>query len=81
MNAEPTLTKVITQASKSPSLEEAQAWVGGYVQIVRLGAGSQMLVNEDGLMMGLPVNPLASQEYGAVIVGNVIILRKAARWK
>ena len=38
------------------SLEEAQKMVGGYVQVVPLGDGNILVVNEDGKPMGLPVN-------------------------
>ena len=61
------------------SLSELQGYVGGYVEIADLRDGRLMVVNENGLSEGLPLNPLAtaifqeqtgSDEY---IVGNVLI--------
>ena len=58
--------------------------VGGYMENVypmRLDRNLIMVVNEEGLLMGLPINPVASYLYGMdihgqPIVGNVIILKK-----
>ena len=61
------------------SLEELQGYVEGYIEIVDLNDGRIMVVNEEGLNEGLPVNPLATaifQERTGVadyIVGNVLI--------
>ena len=61
-----------------------RAVVGGFMENVRprrLRKGLIMIVNEEGLLLGLPVNPMASWLYGAdkhgqPIVGNVIILEE-----
>ena len=60
------------------------AVVGGFMENVRprrLRKGLIMIVNEEGLLHGLPINPMASWLYGAdkhgqPIVGNVIILEE-----
>ena len=68
-------------SSKAPTLEEAQQFVGGYVELVHLPGGGQLLVNEDGHRLNLPFNKVASQMYGGPIVGNVMWLTGVARWK
>lgn len=55
-------------------LETLQKAVDGYVQIVPLKNGNNMIVNEEGLLMKLPVNVLASKIAGYPIVGNVVII-------
>jgi hypothetical protein len=42
------------------SLAEAQRHVGGYVEVVKLDNCERLLVNEDGLMMGLEPNKHAA---------------------
>ena len=66
-----------------PLYKQARDEVGGYMEIVypmRLDSSLIMVVNEEGLLMNLPVNPIASYLYGMdvhghPIVGNVIILK------
>ena len=65
---------------KPPSLEEAQEFVGGYVEMVRLPDGDQMLVNEEGRLRHLEINHTASELAGQMIVGPAMILRGKARW-
>ena len=73
---------VFDKKEDRPSLEEAQALVGGYVERVHSAANPtwQILVNEEGRMRGLPVNEEASQICGTMIVGDVVILKDKARW-
>jgi hypothetical protein len=66
---------------KSPSLEEAQLAVGGYVELVRLKDGRQVLVNEEGLLQRLPINEEASLLCNRTIVGNALVLSGKAKWK
>lgn len=65
-------------ALSGDSLEQLQAAVGGYIQMVPVGPYS-MYVNEEGKMIGLPVNVIATalweHVYGAgtdIIVGNAV---------
>ena len=37
-------------------LEEMQKIVGGYIEVIRLNDGRLIIVNEEGLLQGLPVN-------------------------
>jgi len=63
-----------------PTLEEAQELVGGMVELVMLSDGDQMLVNEEGLLYGLPYNQMASEVANRHIVGNALILRGKSKW-
>lgn len=67
---------------RRPSLEEAQELVGGLVQMVRSPTKQdwQILVNEEGLLEGLPFNDEATKICGTGIVGPAIVLKGNARW-
>ena len=58
------------------SLEELQGIVGGYIQIVECPDDMIMVVNEEGLFLNLPVNPVASLFARQYIVGDVLFCRK-----
>ena len=74
------MTTVTVLNGEPPTLERAQAIVGGYVELVTLADGSQLLINEEGRLKGLELNPTASALYGGLIVGNVLLLQSTARW-
>jgi hypothetical protein len=67
-----------------PSLKQMQDMVGGLVQRVSVrvdGRTRDMIVNEEGLILGLPFNIEASklwaesyQQGGGMIVGDAIVL-------
>jgi len=80
--------KKIKDIKDDPSLEEAQAFVGGYVEMVRVGSGI-LLVDEEGMLKNKEVNAYASQMYETkygnanVIVGNAIYIPntlKQSQW-
>lgn len=60
-------------------LEEMQEIVGGYIEIIRLNDGRIIVVNEEGLLQGLPVNIEATnilrRDHSTTqyIVGNAIV--------
>lgn len=58
------------------NLETLQQAVNGYVELVRLAEDLEMYVNEEGLMFGLPYNPMASMLAGQKIVGNAVFVVK-----
>jgi len=81
----------VYRSDTRPSLEEAQTFVGGYVELIWLGdeEDRQMLVREDGLLIrGLETNYEASalthncklQLSPRGIVGPAMILSGPARW-
>ena len=78
------MAKIITlkKRSERPSLERAQALVagGGLVELVELRDGSQLIVDEEGLLKGKGVNPIASLLAQTLIVGEALHLQGQARW-
>ena len=68
--------------NNQPTLQEAQKIVGGLVELVRSPENPdwQVLVNEEGLIEGLPFNKEATELCGTGIVGPAIILKGDARW-
>jgi hypothetical protein len=61
---------------ETPDLKQLQDMVGGYIEIVRLSDGRQLVVNEDGLSLELPVNHVASTLAGCLIVGPAVLLNE-----
>lgn len=62
----------------SDTLEVYQNLVGGWIEVVRaaglLPYHSVMAVNEEGVLLDLPVNPLASMLYGDYIAGDAVVV-------
>ena len=75
----PCTTKILE--TSPPTLEEAQKEVGGMVEMIRLPDGHQLLVNEEGYIKQLALNPTASEIVGHNIVGNALLLKGSAKWK
>jgi len=67
---------------RQPTLEEAQQIVGGLVEMVRSPTKPdwQILVNEEGLLEGLPFNEEATKLCGTGIVGPAVVLKGEAKW-
>jgi hypothetical protein len=49
--------KIIEDTKDEPTLESAQEFVGGYVEGISFPNGDYLIVNEEGKLMGLPLNP------------------------
>ena len=66
----------IEQMGWKPSLEELQAAVGGYIEMVRTNNVGYMYCNEEGKLLGLPVNIAATTmiEHDDVIRGDVVVM-------
>ena len=75
-------TPTVSRPGQRPTLEEAQRAVGGYVELVELADGSQLLIDEEGLLKQKPVNGEATRLTGGLhyIVGDVLHLVGEARW-
>lgn len=56
-------------------LKELQGYVDGLIEIVYLSNELIMVVNEEGLIDGYPLNPLASEIAGRLIAGDVLICK------
>jgi len=54
------------------TLKEMQELVGGYIEFVYTEKKIVLIVNEEGLIISLPVNQMASEIADQVIVGDVI---------
>ena len=52
--------KIIEDTKDEPTLESAQEFVGGYVEGITFPNGDYLIVNEEGKLMGLPLNPEAT---------------------
>ena len=87
--------KIITDQKDEPDLESAQSFVGGMVQGIEFPNGDYMIMNEEGKLMGLPLNPEATTLWRATftkdkylfgyddfVVGPAILIKKDAlkRW-
>ena len=52
--------KIIDDEKNTPSLKEAQDFVGGMVECITWPNGDLLIVNEEGKLIGLPLNPEAT---------------------
>ena len=70
---------IVKSSNKSFSLSELQEFVGGWIEIIDLGSGKLLVVNEEGKLMKLAENKIATIfardfiSYGDSIVGNAIL--------
>ena len=83
--------KIIEDSKDEPSLKEAQEFVGGYVEGITFPNGDYLIINEEGKLMGLPLNPEATALWRATfdndnyvtgrkdfVVGPAILIKKDA---
>ena len=83
--------KVITKTEDEPDLKTAQDFVGGMVECITFPSGDLLIVNEEGKLMQLPLNPEATAlwrmtftkqnyvtGYNDFVVGPVIYIKKGA---
>ena len=83
--------KIIEDSKDEPSLKEAQEFVGGYVEGITFPNGDYLVINENGKLMGLPLNPEATTlwrstftkdkyayGYDDFVVGPAILIKKKA---
>ena len=83
--------KIIEDSKDEPNLKEAQKFVGGMVQGIEFPNGDYMIMNEEGKLMGLPLNKQASKLWKDtfdndnyitgrkdLVVGNAILIKKPA---
>ena len=72
-----TTVKEIQSKNDSPSLSDAQKFVGGYVEVVQVNDGI-LIIDEEGKLKDKPVNEVASKMYADkygdedIIVGDAI---------
>ena len=83
--------KIIEDSKDEPNLKEAQKFVGGYVEGITFPNGDYLIINEEGKMIGLPLNPEATTlwrmtftkdkyafGYDDFVVGPAILIKKDA---
>lgn len=68
------ITALPNNGAKSFTLEELQAYVGGLAEFVRVQTkGVILIVNEEGMIHDLPINPIATIIAQQPICGNALI--------
>ena len=87
--------KIIEDSKDEPTLESAQEFVGGYVEGITFPNGDYLIINEEGKLMNLPLNPEATLLWRATfdndnfitgrkdwVAGPAILIKKQAlkRW-
>ena len=83
--------KIIDDEKNTPTLKEAQDFVGGMVECITWPNGDLLIVNEEGKLIGLPLNPEATLLWKMtfdndnyvtgrkdVVVGPAILIKKQA---
>ena len=83
--------KIVDDVKNEPTLKEAQEFVGGYVEGISFPNGDYLIINEEGKLMGLPLNPEATTLWRATfdndnyitgrkdfVVGPAILIKKDA---
>jgi len=62
------------------SLKDLQTVVGGYIEIVSIGGGGYIVLDEEGKLKNKPLNVIATELYNNqndVIVGDVVVCSQA----
>ena len=90
-NTEVSEFKIIDDEKNTPTLKEAQDFVGGMVECITWPNGDLLIVNEEGKLMQLPLNPEATllwrmtftkdkyvTGYNDFVVGPAIYIKKHA---
>ena len=91
VNTDASEFKIIKNSKDEPSLKEAQEFVGGYVEGITFPNGDYLIINEEGKLKNLPLNPEATALWLATfdndnyitgrndfVVGPAILIKKAA---
>jgi len=87
--------KIIEDVKDEPTLKSAQEFVGGYVEGISFPNGDYLIINEEGKLIGLPINEDATKLWRDTfdndnyitgrkdwVAGNAILIKKQAlkRW-
>lgn len=60
IKADGATSDVLPSNGQSFTLKELQAFVGGYIEIIRVGSSTWYVINEEGKLLGLPANVAAT---------------------
>ena len=95
LNTDDNVFKIVSDSKDEPTLESAQEFVGGYVEGITFPNGDYLIINEEGKLKGLPLNPEATALWRATfdndnyitgrkdfVVGPAILIKANAlkRW-
>ncbi len=93
-NTTPDQFKVIEDQKDEPNLKSAQDFVGGMVECITFPNGDLLIINEEGKLMQLPLNPEATMlwrmtftkdkyafGYDDFVVGPALYIKKHALGK
>ena len=95
INTDASEFKIIDDVKDEPDLKTAQEFVGGMVEGISFPNGDYLIINEEGKLMQLPLNPEATALWRATftkdkylygyddfVVGPAILIKKKAlkRW-
>ena len=91
VNTEVSEFKIIENKKDEPQYKEVSKFVGGMVECIQFPNGDLLLVNEEGKLMQLPLNPEATALWRATfdndnyitgrkdfVVGPAILIKKNA---
>ena len=91
INTDASEFKIIENKKDEPQYKEVSKFVGGMVECVQFPNGDLLLVNEEGKLMQLPLNPEATalwrstftkethiNGYDDFVVGPAILIKKNA---
>ena len=91
ININETEFKIIKDKKDEPQYKEVSKFVGGMVECVQFPNGDLLLLNEEGKLTGLPLNPEATTLWRATftkdkyafgyddfVVGPAILIKKKA---
>ena len=83
--------QIIEDSKHEPNLKSAQEFVGGYVEGITFPNGDYLIINEEGKLRQLPLNPEATTLWRATftkdkyafgyddfVVGPAILIKKDA---
>ena len=83
--------QIIEDSKQEPNLEAAQEFVGGMVEGITFPNGDYLIINEEGKIIGLPINKEATKlwretftkdkyafGYDDFVVGPAILIKKDA---
>ena len=83
--------KIINNVKDEPDLKAAQDFVGGYVEGIPFPNGDYLIINEEGKLIGLPINEQATKLWKETfdndnfitgrndfVVGPAILIKKQA---
>ena len=91
INTDASEFKIVSDVKDEPDVKTAQDFVGGMVEGISFPIGDYLIVNEEGKLMQLPLNPEATALWRATfdndnyitgrkdfVVGPAILIKKKA---